>query len=470
VADDQHTLGPRAAPTALALAAGFRDGTADPATAAAAALAAARAADPAIFTLLTPARAEAEAAASSGRHAAGAPLGPLDGVPVAWKDLFDLHGLATTAGSRVLADAPAAAADAEVVRRMTAAGAVCVGRTNMTEFAFSGLGLNPHFGTPANPHSPPGSPRIPGGSSSGSAVAVARGIVPVAIGSDTSGSVRIPAAFNGIVGFKPSSGRYPMAGVYPLSHSLDTVGVFACTVADVIAVDAALAEPAAPSVVPGAAIGARIVVPTNIVFDAAEPAVVAAFEAALARLALAGVAIERRPLPVLDEILALFAATGTLVVAEAYEVLGDLVETAETAARIDHRVVVRARLGSKLAPGARDTLLAARARFVAAAAADRGEGTFVAFPTVPIVAPEIAPLAADEETFFRVNALVLRNTMLASFLDWCGVSLPCGTGDGGLPAGFLLNGPPGGDGRLLGFAAGVEAIIRGDAPHSSDRR
>lgn len=459
---------PRAA-TALGLAARFRDGTTDPVAAAEAALAAARAGDPATFTVLTPERAMREAAASRDRHKAGTPFGPLDGVPVAWKDLFDLQGLATTAGSRVLADAPPAAGDAEVVRRMTAAGAVCVGRTNMTEFAFSGLGLNPHFGTPASPCSPEGSPRIPGGSSSGSAVAVAAGIVPVAIGSDTSGSVRIPAAFNGIVGFKPSSGRYPMDGVYPLARSLDTVGAFAATMADVLAVDAVLAEPAAPSAVPGAAIGARLVVPTNVVFDGAEPAVVAAFEAALARLTAAGVAIERRPLPVLDEILALFAATGTLVVAEAYEVLGDLVETPETAARIDHRVVVRARLGAKLAAGARDTLLAARSRLCRAAADALGEA-FVAFPTVPIVAPEIAPLAADEEVFFRVNALVLRNTMLASFLDWCGVSLPCGTDPAGLPVGFLLNGPPGGDGRLLGLAAGLEPIIRGAAPSSSDGR
>lgn len=466
-------MGEAAAPSAatpasaLDLAAGFATGAADPVATAAAALAAARAGDPAIFTRLTPDRAAAEAAASRDRHRAGAPRGPLDGVPVAWKDLFDLEGLATTAGSRVLADGPPAAADAAVVRRLTAAGAVTVGRTNMTEFAFSGLGLNPHFGTPANPHSPPGSPRIPGGSSSGSAVAVAAGIVPVAIGSDTSGSVRIPAAFNGIVGFKPSSGRYPMAGVYPLSRSLDTVGVFAHTVADVRAVDAVLAgretADAAASAPP------RLVVPSNVVFDGAEPAVVAAFEAAIARLQASGVAVDRRPLPVFDEILALFAAEGTLVAVEAYAQLKAFAEDPAAAAAMDRRVVTRALSGASLPAAARQVLLAARARLTAAAARDLG-AALAAFPTVPMVAPAIAPLDADMDLFFKVNGLVLRNTMLASFLDWCGVSLPCGAGDAGLPVGFLLNAPPGGDDALLRAAAAVEATIRGDAPPTPVQR
>ncbi len=210
------------------------------------ALAAARACDDqAIFIRLTDDRARDEARIASRRLRAGRPRGLLDGVPVAWKDLFDLAGITTTAGSRVLAPGPAAERDATVVARLKAAGMVCVGHVNMTEFAFSGIGLNPHYGTPRNPHGT-GEPRIPGGSSSGSAVAVARGLVPVAIGSDTGGSVRIPAAFNGIIGFKSSTGRYPMEGVFPLSRTLDTVGVFTRTVTDAVIVDAALCNRAGP--------------------------------------------------------------------------------------------------------------------------------------------------------------------------------------------------------------------------------
>ncbi len=204
-----------------------------------------------------------------------------------------------------------------MVARLKSAGMVSVGRVNMTEFAFSGLGLNPHYGTPANPHSPD-EPRIPGGSSSGSAVAVASGLVPVSIGTDTGGSVRIPAAFNGIVGFKATRGRHPMEGVYPLATSLDSLGVFARTVEDAVAVDAAMLGRVASPVVRGSVAGTVIVVPTNVVFDRAEPEIVAAFDAAIARLEAAGAVIRRQAIPAFDEILALYAEHGPLVTAEAY--------------------------------------------------------------------------------------------------------------------------------------------------------
>src|SRR5215207_4203818 len=200
------------------------------------------------FTALTAARARREAAASAARLRAGAPNGPLDGVPVAWKDLIDVAGVPTTAASALRRDAPPATADAPVVARLTAAGMVCIGKTNLSELAYSGLGLNPHFGTPPNPRAG-GAPLAPGGSSSGSAVAVAAGVVPCAIGTDTSGSIRVPAAFCGIAGFKPTSTRIDRTGVLALAPSMDSVGPLAHTVADLIVLDAAL-RGAVPAVQP----------------------------------------------------------------------------------------------------------------------------------------------------------------------------------------------------------------------------
>lgn len=419
--------------------------------------------DEAVFVRLTPERARREAEAAALRQQAGRLAGPLDGVPVAWKDLFDLEGMPTTAGSRVLASAAPADADAPIVARLAAAGMVSVGRTNMTEFAFSGLGLNPHYGTPRNPFGW-GEPRIPGGSSSGSAVAVARGLVPVAMGSDTSGSVRIPAAFNGLVGYKASGGRYPMAGVYPLAPSLDTLGPLCRTVEDAILVDAAMRGESASTSSPAAPGPLRVLVPDTVVFEDAEPAVVANFEAALDRLADAGVAVERRPLPVLDDVRDLFARHGTLVAAEAYEVLASLVD-GPRATEIDRRVVARARLGARIGAEDRAALVAGRDRLIATAGALLPEGTLIAFPTVACVAPKLDPLEADDETFFAVNGLVLRNTMLASFLDWCGVTIPSGTDADGMPTGFLVSAPGGHDTALLTFARAVESTIRG-APGS----
>lgn len=416
-------------------------------------------ADEAVFVRLTPERARREAEAAALRQQAGRLAGPLDGVPIAWKDLFDIEGMPTTAGSRVLASAAPADVDAPVVARLAAAGMVSVGRTNMTEFAFSGLGLNPHYGTPRNPHGL-GEPRIPGGSSSGSAVAVARGLVPVAMGSDTSGSVRIPAAFNGLVGYKASGGRYPMGGVYPLAPSLDTLGPLCRTVEDAILVDAAMRGESAPHASPVAPRRFRVLVPTNVVFEDAEPAVVANFEAALDRLADAGVAVERRPLPVLDDIRDLFARHGTLVAAEAYEVLASLVD-GPRAAGIDRRVVARARLGARIGAEDRAALLTGRDRLIAAANLMLPDGTLIAFPTVACVAPKLGPLEADDETFFAVNGLVLRNTMLASFLDWCGVTIPSGTDADGMPTGFLVSARGGDDAALLAFARAAETTICG---------
>lgn len=423
--------------------------------------------DPAIFTVVTEARAREEAGAAAVRLRAGRPKGPLDGVPVAWKDLFDLAGLVTTAGSRVLAGDPPALADAPVVARLASAGMVCVGRVNMTEFAFSGIGINPHFGTPRNPHGS-GAPRIPGGSSSGSAVAVARGLVPVAIGTDTGGSVRIPAALNGIVGFKASGGRYPMQGVYPLARSLDTLGVFCHSTEDAVLVDAGMRGALVPSARRRPPQGVRLLVPENVVFDEAETAVVANFDAALGRLAAAGAKIERRRLPVFDEILALYQRHGALVTAEAYHQLHSLLE-GPAAERMDRRVVKRALLGAKISAADYCELTLRRAEMIEATGSLFDGDTFVAYPTVPHVAPPIAALESDFDLFVRVNTLTLRNTMLGNFLDWCGVSLPTGADAAGLPTALLLSGGPGGDDGLLSFVLGCEAEIRGDLQGRNER-
>ena len=444
--------------SALQLAGMIQSGVADPREIAEATLAGIAACDePGLFVLVTADRARAEAAAASERVRAGRPRSLLDGVPVAWKDLFDLQGATTTAGSRVLARQAPATVDAAIVQRLRAAGMVSVGRVGMTEFAFSGLGLNPHFGTPRNPHGG-GEARIPGGSSSGSAVAVARGFVSVSIGTDTGGSVRIPAAFNGIVGYKATYGRYPMEGVFPLSRSLDSLGVLCRTVADAAAVDAAMQGKVGSDVTRRAIAGTRIVVPTNVVFDDAEPAVVERFEAALDRLSRAGAMIERRAIAAFDGVLDV-GRRGALVTAEAYALhMARL--SAPAADEMDPRVASRMRGGAKISMVDLVEIRDARARLISDARRDVGLDAFVAYPTVAHVAPLVKPLEQDDALYVQINARTLRNTMLGNFLEWCGVSLPCGTDDQGLPAGFLLSAPGGKDAELLGLALEVEDILR----------
>jgi aspartyl-tRNA(Asn)/glutamyl-tRNA(Gln) amidotransferase subunit A len=445
--------------SALQLGAALAGGVTDAVTVAARTLADIAACDDqAVFTVTTPERARTEAAAAAQRAREGRGLGPLDGVPIAWKDLFDVAGLPTTAGSRVLASAPPAAADAPVVARLREAGMVCVGRVNMTEFAYSGIGLNPHFGTPRNPHGKD-APRIPGGSSSGSAVAVARGLVPVSIGSDTGGSVRIPAALNGIVGYKSSGGRYPMQGVFPLSETLDTLGVLCRTVADAAAVDAALRGAVVPAARARPVAGQRIIVPTNVVFDDVEPAVAENFEAALARLARAGAAVERVTLPAFDKILAVTAKHGAIAAGEAFALHQARVEGPDADA-MDRRVVTRVRLGGRITLADYIAVLHERRSQIAQVAAMLAGGAVVAYPTVVHTAPRIADLEADDDLFGRINSRTLRNTMLGNFLDWCGISVPTGVDGNGLPTALLLSGAPGADDELLSLGLLAEPVIR----------
>lgn len=415
--------------------------------------------DPAIFTVLLKDRAMEEARASSARLKAGRSLGLLDGIPIAWKDLFDIEGIATTAGSRIFSANSAAVADAAIVTALKQAGMVAIGRTNMSEFAFSGLGINPHYGSPRNPRGTD-APRITGGSSSGAGAAVAAGLVPVAMGTDTGGSIRIPAAFNGIVGYKATSGRYAMDGVFPLSKTLDSLGPLCRTVQDAIWIDAAMRGQGVSGIGVGPMKNLDIVVPENVVFDGAEVGVVAAFEAALERLAAAGASVRRINIPAFDDLLAVMAKHGALVTAEAFALHRERLAGPQAAA-MDHRVVVRTRLGEKISLPDYLAILEARDRLIADAKRLIGN-SFVAYPSVAHVAPPIAPLEKDDELFFATNAKTLRNTLLGNFLDWCGVSVPCSTGDAGMPVGFLLSAVGGRDEALLSAALSTEAVIRGD--------
>ena len=412
--------------------------------------------DRAIFITVTAERARREAAASTARYRAGAPLGPLDGVPVAWKDLFDLEGTVTTAGSDIYRATLPARADAAVVRNLAERGMVSLGKVNLSEFAYSGLGLNPHFGTPRNPFDAK-IHRTPGGSSSGSAVAVAAGLAPVAIGTDTGGSVRIPSAFNGLVGFKTAEGSIDKAGVFALSPTLDTVGPLARTVEDCLLLYSALRGDAPTDAKAASFADIRLVVPTNIVFDGAEDAVIANFHALLEKLGRKGARIVERAVGVLDAVQAT-AVHGNITAAEAYFTHRALIDSADIA-RVDPRVVARMMRGAGMSAYDLLALHAARTDLQKKLRADL-DGALLAFPTVPHVAPEVAPLEADVELFHAVNLKTLRNTMLGNFLDLPGFALPSGTDASGLPTSFLLSAPSGSEAQLFAASLAVESAAR----------
>ena len=399
------------------------------------------------------ARAHADAADTLRRH--GRAAGPYAGIPVSVKDLFDVAGEVTAAGSVVLADAAPASCHAPVVARMLAAGFVPVGRTNMTEFAFSGLGLNPHHGTPAGPWDR-ATRRIPGGSSSGAAVSVADGMAFAALGTDTGGSCRVPAALCGVVGYKPTARRVPITGVLPLSFSLDSVGPLANSVACCAIVDAVLAgaPPAAPQARPLA--GVRLALPDRIVTDGMDGPTAAAFDRALATLSAAGATISTVHLPALDRMGAA-TARASIAACEAYAWHRPLL--ARGGARYDRRV--RARIEGGATASAADYLdaMAARRAIVLDMEAATAPFDALVMPSVPTVPAPIAALEADDDAYLRINALMLRNTALANFLDRCAISLPCHRA-AEPPAGLMLVGPAMGDEALFALAAAIEAALR----------
>ena len=400
------------------------------------------------FRRVWPRRARAAADAADALADAGADRSPLAGRIVSIKDLFDIKGEPTTAGSVVLCDASPAISDAPVVVRLAAAGAIIIGKTNMTEFAYSGVGINPHYGTPGNPYD---RARIPGGSSSGAAVAVADGMCEIAIGSDTGGSVRLPAALCGIVGFKPTARRVPTTGALPLSTTLDSIGPLAKTVADCAIADAVMAGEPLPPTMPFSLDGARLLLPTTTVLDGLDDAVGADFARALTRLSDAGARIVEGKME-LFESMAEANSGGGFAAAESYAWHRELLE--KRAEEYDPRVRARIERGRNMSAADYIALCKTRVELVAAFDAAMEPFDAAIMPTAAIVAPEIAAFAGDDQ-FTRLNLLLLRNTMIGNFFDLCGISLPMSPA-GAPPTGLMLLGRHGADRRLLRLAAAVE--------------
>ncbi len=381
------------------------------------------------------------------------------GIPISIKDLFDVAGETTTAGSTVLMNAPPALANAVVVHRLFAAGLIPVGRTNMTEFAFSGVGINPHFGTPLSPWDRT-TGHIPGGSSSGAAVSVVDGFAFAGIGTDTGGSCRIPAALCGIVGFKPTARRVPLTGVLPLAPSLDSVGPLARSVACCAVIDAIMAgeldsyRPRSGTADWRSAAGLRLVLPTNLAFANIDDPTEASLDRAVARLDAAGVLIDRRPLASIDAI-SEAQAQGGFAAVEAYAWHKTMLNSAAEA--YDPRVASRIELGARMSAADYFMLVQTRAKIVAQFETEIKDYHAVIMPTVPIAPPPLAAFAEDDN-YKRLNYLLLRNPSTFNFLDACAISVPCNVA-GSPPAGLMIAAPCLHDAKLLAIAAAIEATL-----------
>ncbi|CAA9272564.1 MAG: Putative amidase R03093 [uncultured Acetobacteraceae bacterium] len=407
------------------------------------------------FTAVHADAARAQAQAIDSLRRAGASPSRFAGIPVTVKDLFDEAGRTTTAGSAVLRDAPPAAADAPAVARLRRAGFVVLGRTGMTEFAFSGLGVNPHHGTPPSPWDRE-TGRLPGGSSSGAAVSAAEGMGFGGLGTDTGGSCRVPAALCGVTGFKPTARRVPLAGALPLAPSLDSVGPLARTVACCAVLDSAISgdeEPAAPAPRPVA--GLRLGLPRGtFLTEDMDATVAAAFTRALSRLGAAGARIELFDLPELAE-LPVVNATGGFAASEAWAWHRRLI--AERGEGYDQRILARIKRGERMGAADYIDLVNARARIIAAVARRTAGFDAVVCPTCPVVPPPIAEVEPEAD-YNRLNLLLLRNTAVGNFLDRCSISLPIHR-PGEAPVGLMLTGEHMADKALLAAAAGVEAAL-----------
>jgi aspartyl-tRNA(Asn)/glutamyl-tRNA(Gln) amidotransferase subunit A len=400
--------------------------------------------------------ARAAARAMDTLRAAGLAPTPYAGIPISVKDLFDEAGHVTTAGSRALADAAPATMDAPAIARLRAAGFVIVGRTNMTEFAFSGIGLNPHHGTPKSPWDRE-TGRIPGGSSSGAAVSVADGMAALGIGSDTGGSCRIPAAFCGTVGYKPTAESVPRAGVIPLSETLDSIGSMAADVAGCRVAHRVMAGLPLVALEPSPLGDVRIAVPRTLVFGGMDATVARAFERALARLSDAGATVVEIELAELAD-MPVINAKGGIATAEAYAWHRALL--AENGKAYDPRVRTRLLRGADIDAADYIHLVKARAGFRRAVERATARFDLLAMPTVPIVAPAITPIEADEALFTASNMLVLRNPTVINMIDGCSISLPMHEA-GEPPTGLMLSARHGEDEVLFRHAAAAErALLR----------
>jgi len=380
---------------------------------------------------------------------------PFAGIPISVKDLFDIAGEVTCAGSMILKEAPAATVDALAIARLKSYGFVVLGRTNMTEFAYSGVGLNPHYGTPLCVYDR-ATGRIPGGSSSGAAISVADGICPVGIGTDTGGSCRIPAAFNGIVGWKPTVGRVPTRGVYPLSATLDSVGPLARTVTDCFIADAIMADEEVASLGAPPPRAMRLGVLRSYVLDDLDPPVARDFERALRRLAESGVRVDDVTFEAVTRFAAL-NAKGGIGAADAYAHHAPMISAHRQA--YDPRVVNRILYGAAITSADLIGIHRARAELMREFHAVAEGFDALILPTTPNVAPPISALAGDDD-YIRVNMRSLRNTIIGNFLGVCAISLPMAS-PGEPPTGLMLMAKGGSDRRLFRVARGVEAVLAG---------
>jgi aspartyl-tRNA(Asn)/glutamyl-tRNA(Gln) amidotransferase subunit A len=406
------------------------------------------------FTKVYRSQALAAAKASDLLRAAGLSRSPVDGLPISIKDLFDVAGETTMAGSKVLEGAAPAREHAVIVQRLLDAGAVIVGRTNMSEFAFSGVGLNPHYGTPSSPWDR-ATRRIPGGSSSGAGVSVADGMAVAAIGTDTGGSIRIPSAFCGLTGFKPTAARVPTQGALPLSWTLDSIGPLAASVSCCATVDAILAgipyrAPVAPS------LGhLRLASIPAIALRGADEHVTRTYHATLEGLQHLGVQVEGIDLPEFDE-LAQINRQGGFSGAESWYWHRHLL--AEHADAYDPRVSTRIARGKAMSAADYIEVQLTRPRWIAAVEARLRGYDALLMPTVPVTAPAIADLEASDEVYFHANGLILRNPTYINFLNGCALSLPCHA-EGAAPVGLMVAGCAGQDAHILDVGLALEGAL-----------
>jgi aspartyl-tRNA(Asn)/glutamyl-tRNA(Gln) amidotransferase subunit A len=382
----------------------------------------------------------------------------LAGLPVSIKDLFDIAGDVTTAGSKILRDAAPATSDATAVARLRSSGAVVIGRSNMTEFAFSGVGLNPHYGTPANPYDR-SARRIPGGSSSGAAVSVADGMAAFALGTDTGGSVRIPAALCGIAGFKPTRSRVPLAGAFPLSTTLDSVGPLAPTVACCATIFQVLADESGQLLAPAALPELRLGVPKNHMLEDLDIEVSEAFESAVQRLSRRGAKIVELPVPEFDEA-AKASVGGGISPPEAYAIHRKWIDREQ---EIDPRVLERILRGGFVLAADYIDLLATRTRLMRRFTRANYDVDVLVMPTVPRIAPRIEDLERNPETFRLANSNMLRNTSLINFLDGCALTLPIHA-PRQAPVGLMVVGFSGEDERVLSAGLAMETALAYQGP------
>jgi aspartyl-tRNA(Asn)/glutamyl-tRNA(Gln) amidotransferase subunit A len=399
--------------------------------------------------------ARAEADHSDRLRKSGVRRSAVEGLPVSLKDLFDVAGEVTRAGSRIFEKNFAAKTDASAVARLRAAGAVFLGRTNMVEFAFGGVGLNPHYGTPKNPYDRK-TGRVPGGSSSGAAVAQADGMCVMALGTDTRGSIRGPAALCGIVGFKPTARRVPREGAFPLSYALDSVGPLANSVACCAAYDAILSGE--QGALADFDIGSlRLLLPRSSALEDLDPQVEKAFGGAIQRLARAGALVREIAVPAFDRQGEYFKRGG-FAGAEAYHIHRRYLDRLE---EYDPRVGKRIVLGKEISGADFVALGFLREEFKSTIEALAAPYDAIVMPTVPCIAPAIADAGRSDDDYFRWNARILRNNGLINFLDGCAVSLPCHE-PGSAPVGLMVCGTAGTDRRVLAVSAAIEKALSAD--------